>query len=92
MFTSSVSTKDASIDSLKVFTPMPNASHTLSYSLYIKLKNIILLKLKFVVVIVYEPHLDYIYNYALFFSSLQGLNKLSSIKLCNLKYLDIPYL
>lgn len=37
---------------------MPNASHTLSYSLNINLKNIILLKLGFVFVIVYGPSWD----------------------------------
>lgn len=47
--------KDVSTDSFKVLTPMPNASHPLSYSLYINLKKIILLKLGFVFVIAYEP-------------------------------------
>lgn len=42
--------KDVSTDSFKVLTPMPNASHTLSYSLYINLNKIILLKLGFVFV------------------------------------------
>lgn len=50
--------KDVSIDSFKVFTPMSNDSHTLSYSLNINVKNIILLKLGFVFVIVYEPPWD----------------------------------
>lgn len=66
MFTSLVSIfyiscfkKDVSTAIFKAFTPMLNASHRLlHYSLYINLSNVILLKLGFVFVIVYEPPWD----------------------------------